>query len=108
MRPVLLKARDGRPLHGFLTVPHGRTGRDLPMVVVPHGGPIGIFDDGSFDHENQLLAAAGYAVLQINFRGSSAIRPCPHAGQHWKQWGRAMQDDVTDATRWAIERRHRR
>ncbi|WP_295570433.1 prolyl oligopeptidase family serine peptidase [uncultured Stenotrophomonas sp.] len=101
VRPVLLKARDGLQLHGFLTVPHGSTGRDLPMVVVPHGGPIGVFDNGSFDHENQLLAAAGYAVLQINFRGSGNYgRAHSHAAQ--KQWGRAMQDDVTDATRWAI------
>lgn len=101
VRPILLKARDGLELHGFLTVPHGSTGRDLPMVVVPHGGPIGIFDNGSFDHENQLLAAAGYAVLQINFRGSGNYGRA-HSRAALKQWGRAMQDDVTDATRWAI------
>jgi len=101
VRPVLLKARDGLELHGFLTVPHGSTGRDLPMGVVPHGGPIGIFDNGSFDHENQLLAAAGYAVLQINFRGSGNYGRA-HSRAALKQWGRAMQDDVTDATRWAI------
>lgn len=101
VRPVLLKARDGLELHGFLTVPHGSTGRDLPMVVVPHGGPIGIFDNGSFDHENQLLAAAGYAVLQINFRGSGNYGRA-HSRAALEQWGRAMQDDVTDATRWAI------
>ncbi|HHA2412824.1 TPA: alpha/beta hydrolase family protein [Stenotrophomonas maltophilia] len=101
VRPVLLKARDGLELHGFLTVPHGSTGRDLPMVVVPHGGPIGIFDNGGFDHENQLLAAAGYAVLQINFRGSGNYGRA-HSRAALKQWGRAMQDDVTDATRWAI------
>ncbi|WP_164139107.1 alpha/beta hydrolase family protein [Stenotrophomonas maltophilia] len=101
VRPVLLKARDGLDLHGFLTLPHGSTGRDLPMVVVPHGGPIGIFDNGSFDHENQLLAAAGYAVLQINFRGSGNYGRA-HSRAALKQWGGAMQDDVTDATRWAI------
>ncbi|WP_329762613.1 alpha/beta hydrolase family protein [Stenotrophomonas maltophilia] len=101
VRPVLLKARDGLELHGFLTVPHGSTRRDLPMVVVPHGGPIGIFDNGGFDHENQLLAAAGYAVLQINFRGSGNYGRA-HSRAALKQWGRAMQDDVTDATRWAI------
>ncbi|MBA0282175.1 S9 family peptidase [Stenotrophomonas maltophilia] len=101
VRPVLLKARDGLDLHGFLTLPHGSTGRDLPMVVVPHGGPIGIFDDGSFDRENQLLAAAGYAVLQVNFRGSGNYGRA-HSRAALKQWGGAMQDDVTDATRWAI------
>jgi len=102
VRPVALKARDGLPLHGFLTVPNGKEARLLPMVVVPHGGPIGVFDDGSYEHETQLLAAAGYAVLQINFRGSSNYgRAHTAAARH--QWGLRMQDDVTDATRWAIE-----
>jgi len=102
VRPVALKARDGLPLHGFLTVPNGKEARQLPMVVVPHGGPIGVFDDGSYEHETQLLAAAGYAVLQINFRGSSNYgRAHTAAARH--QWGLRLQDDVTDATRWAIE-----
>lgn len=102
VRPVALKARDGLPLHGFLTVPNGKDARRLPMVVVPHGGPIGVFDDGSYESETQLLAAAGYAVLQINFRGSSNYgRAHTAAARH--QWGLRMQDDVTDATRWAIE-----
>ncbi|AWH36276.1 peptidase S9 [Stenotrophomonas sp. ZAC14D1_NAIMI4_6] len=101
VRPVTLAARDGMPLHGFLTVPHGSDGRGLPMVVKPHGGPIGEFDDGSFERDNQLLAAAGYAVLQVNFRGSGNHGRA-HTQAAAKQWGRAMQDDVTDATRWAI------
>ncbi|WP_422506648.1 alpha/beta hydrolase family protein [Stenotrophomonas sp. GZD-301] len=101
VRPVAFKARDGLPLHGFLTLPHGSDGRNLPMVVVPHGGPIGVFDRGDYDTESQLLAAAGYAVMQINFRGSSNYgRAHTEAGR--LQWGMAMQDDVTDATRWAI------
>jgi len=101
VRPFALTARDGLPLHGFLTIPHGSTGKDLPMVVLPHGGPIGVFDDGSYDRETQLLAAAGYAVLQVNFRGSANYgRAHTQAGR--QQWGAAMQDDVTDATRWAI------
>ncbi|WP_210131661.1 alpha/beta hydrolase family protein [Stenotrophomonas rhizophila] len=102
VRPVALKARDGLPLHGFLTVPNGKEARRLPMVVVPHGGPIGVFDDGSYEHETQLLAAAGYAVLQINFRGSSNYGRA-HTAAARNQWGLRMQDDVTDATRWAIE-----
>jgi len=101
VRPFALTARDGLPLHGFLTIPQGSTDRNLPMVVVPHGGPIGVFDDGSYDRETQLLAAAGYAVLQVNFRGSANYgRAHTQAGR--QQWGAAMQDDVTDATRWAI------
>ncbi|KAF1055410.1 MAG: Dipeptidyl aminopeptidase BIII [Stenotrophomonas maltophilia] len=101
VRPVALAARDGLPLHGFLTVPRGSEGKALPMVVVPHGGPFDVFDDGGFERDNQLLAAAGYAVLQVNFRGSGNYgRAHTQAGA--QQWGRAMQDDVTDATRWAI------
>lgn len=101
VRSIRVKARDGLDLHGFLTVPHGSTGRDLPMVVLPHGGPIGEYDDGRFAHETQLLAAAGYAVLQVNFRGSGNFGRA-HMRAAVRQWGRAMQDDVTDATRWAI------
>lgn len=101
VRPIALTARDGLPLHGFLTVPHGKEARQLPLVVLPHGGPIGVFDEGAYEHETQLLAAAGYAVLQVNFRGSSNYgRAHTVAGKH--QWGLRMQDDVTDATRWAI------
>ena len=103
--PVALKARDGLDLNGFLTVPAGKAGAKLPMVVLPHGGPFGVFDDGSYDIEPQLLAAAGYAVLQVNFRGSGNFgRAYRSAGA--RQWGGAMQDDLTDATRWAIAQGH--
>ena len=70
VKPIALKARDGLPLHGFLTLPAGSNGRNLPMVVMPHGGPFDVFDSGQYDRETQMLAAAGYAVLQVNFRGS--------------------------------------
>jgi dipeptidyl aminopeptidase/acylaminoacyl peptidase len=74
----------------------------LPLVVIPHGGPFGIYDVWGFDTDAQMLAAAGYAVLQPNFRGSGNHgRAFEQAGAG--QWGKAMQDDVTDATRWAIE-----
>ncbi len=104
VQPFAFKARDGMQLHGYLTTPAGSSGRQ-PMVVLPHGGPFGVFDDGSYDIESQMLAAAGYAVLQLNFRGSGNFgRAYQAAGA--KQWGRTMQDDVTDATRWAIEQGH--
>jgi dipeptidyl aminopeptidase/acylaminoacyl peptidase len=102
MRPVKLTARDGLALHGFLTLPAGSAGKHLPMVVVPHGGPFSEADRWGFDAQSQLLAAAGYAVLQVNFRGSSDYGRAFHqAGA--RQWGGTMQDDVTDATRWAVE-----
>jgi dipeptidyl aminopeptidase/acylaminoacyl peptidase len=101
-RPFAFKARDGRVLHGFLSIPHGSDGKHLPMVVVPHGGPFFIADAWGFDPETQMLAAAGYAVLQVNFRGSAGYgREFTQSGA--RQWGLALQDDITDATRWAID-----
>lgn len=102
VRAVSLKSRDGLTLHGVLTLPPGSDGRGLPMVVNPHGGPIGIRDGFGFGSEAQMLARAGYAVLQVNFRGSGGYgRAFRMAGA--RQWGRAMQDDLTDATQWAIK-----
>ena len=89
-------------MHGFLTIPHGSDGKNLPLVVLPHGGPFQVSDEWGFNPEAQLLAAAGYAVLQVNFRGSSGYgRAFSQAGA--REWGGKMQDDVTDATRWAID-----
>lgn len=102
MRPFRFKARDGLEMEGFLTVPRSwLAGRPGPLVVMPHGGPKGVFDTWGFDHEVQMLASRGYAVLQLNFRGSGNYgRAFREAGD--RQWGRKMQDDLTDATRWAI------
>ena len=100
-RPGALAARDGLQLHGFVTLPAGSTGRGLPMVVLPHGGPYGEFDTWGFETEAQMLAEAGYAVLQVNFRGSGNHGLAfERAGA--REWGGTMQDDITDATRWAI------
>ncbi|MGO4781341.1 prolyl oligopeptidase family serine peptidase, partial [Lysobacter sp. 2RAB21] len=72
------------------------------LVVMPHGGPYGIQDHWQFDDDAQVLAAAGYAVLQVNYRGSGGYGEAfIQAGR--REWGGKMQDDVTDATRWAIE-----
>ncbi len=101
-RLVTLRARDNTALHGYLTLPHGSTGKGLPLVVVPHGGPFGLFDEWGFDGESQLLAEAGYAVLRINYRGSGNYgRKFRNLGA--RQWGGTMQDDLTDATKWAID-----
>ena len=102
MEPVKLTARDGLPLHGYLTRPAGReSAKNLPLVVLVHGGPYGIHDSWGYDPVVQMLASRGYAVLQVNFRGSGGYGATfMRAGL--REWGRAMQDDVTDATRWAI------
>jgi len=100
-RPFEFKARDGMTLHGFLTTPNGSTGKNLPLVVMPHGGPIDVQDYWGFDSDAQLLSDAGYAVLQLNYRGSSGYgKSYVSAGA--REWGGRMQDDLTDATRWAI------
>ena len=96
-----IKARDGVPLRAYLTLPPGREARNLPLVVYPHGGPFTIFDRWGYDTDPQLLAAAGYAVLQVNFRGSGNYgKQFFNLGR--QQWGRAMQDDLTDATEWTV------
>ncbi len=103
MEPVALKARDGLPLHGYLTRPPGKEqAKNLPLVVYVHGGPYGIRDSWEFDPYVQVLATRGYAVLQVNFRGSGNYGyDFLKAG--YREWGGKMQDDVTDATRWAVE-----
>lgn len=98
--PVAFAARDGLRLHGYLTRPRDGDG-PYPLIVLPHGGPHGIRDRWNFDWEVQLLANRGYAVLQVNYRGSGGYgRDFQQAG--YGEWGAAMQDDLTDATRWAI------
>jgi dipeptidyl aminopeptidase/acylaminoacyl peptidase len=100
--PIALRARDGLELRGYVTRPAGDGPH--PLVVMPHGGPHGIRDVWEFDPEVQLLANRGYAVLQVNFRGSGGYgMDFELAG--FGEWGAKMQDDVTDATRWAIEQK---
>lgn len=102
MHPVDFKARDGLMLHGYLSMPPGKEdAKHLPLVVYVHGGPIGIRDDWSYDPYVQMMATHGYAVLQVNYRGSGGYGyGFEHAG--YREWGGKMQDDVTDATQWAI------
>lgn len=100
VEPFSFAARDGLKIHGYLTKPRGVTG-PRPMVLMPHGGPYGIFDEWRYDRDAQMLAAAGYTVMQVNYRGSG------NYGWEFRrvgaqQWGGTMQDDLTDATRWAI------
>lgn len=101
VRTLVLTARDGRKMEAFLTVPAGSDGKRMPLIVNPHGGPFGPRDTWGFTTEPQMLAAHGYAVLQVNFRGSGGYGKEFLESGH-KQWGFTMQDDLTDATRWAI------
>ena len=99
-KPVRIRARDGLILHGYLTLPPGVEPRNLPAVIYPHGGPWAR-DFWGWEPIAQWLANRGYAVLQVNFRGSVGYgKAFLNAGN--KQWGRKMQDDLTDAARWLI------
>lgn len=101
-RPISFKARDGLDIHGYLTSPVGKEAKNAPLVVLVHGGPFGISDGWGFDKEVQILSAHGYAVLQVNFRGSGNHGwAFQNAGR--REWGGKMQDDITDATKWAIQ-----
>ncbi|MGH8279507.1 MAG: alpha/beta hydrolase family protein [Gammaproteobacteria bacterium] len=101
MQPIEFKTRDGLTIHGYLTLPLGKS-RDLPMIVNPHGGPFGIRDDWGFDPEVQLLAAHGYAVLQIEYRGSGGYGAAFQTAGY-RQWGGKMEDDLYDGTEWAVQ-----
>jgi dipeptidyl aminopeptidase/acylaminoacyl peptidase len=98
---VRIKARDGLSIPTWLTVPNDSKGKQLPMVVMVHGGPYVRGYQWSWNPEAQFLASRGYVVLQPEFRGSRGFGS-RHFRAGWKQWGLAMQDDIADATRWAI------
>lgn len=101
VRYISYKARDGETIHGYLTVPNGKEARDLPLIIHPHGGPYGVRDGWGFNPELQFLANRGYAVLQMNYRGSGGYGK-RFMDIAWGKWGLEMQDDVTDGLRWAV------
>jgi dipeptidyl aminopeptidase/acylaminoacyl peptidase len=98
---VRYAARDGLEIPAYLTVPKGSSGKDLPMVVMVHGGPWVPGDTWRWNPEVQFLASRGYAVLQPNFRGTTRYG-WKHFSSSFKQWGLTMQDDVTDGVQWAV------
>lgn len=101
MRPIVYQSRDGLLIPGYLTLPAGLESRNLPAVILPHGGPWAR-DVWGFRPDVQFLANRGYAVLQMNFRGSTGF-----GRKFWeasfKEWGKSMQDDVTDGVKWLID-----
>ena len=98
---VRYKARDGLSIPALLTLPPGGKRRDLPLVVLVHGGPYVRGAEWGWDPQVQFLATRGYAVLQPEFRGSQGFGSA-HFRAGWKQWGLAMQNDIADGAKWAI------
>ena len=101
MKPVSYKSRDGLTINGYLTVPKGLEAKNLPVIINPHGGPW-TRDNWGFNPEAQFLANRGYAVLQMNYRGSTG-----YGRKFWeasfKQWGLKMQDDITDGVNYLVK-----
>jgi dipeptidyl aminopeptidase/acylaminoacyl peptidase len=93
VRPIKYAAGDGLEIPAYLTLPPGRSAKNLPVVVFPHGGPQ-VRDKLDFDWWAQALAAQGYAVLQPNYRGSDLGKQWVEAG--YGEWGRKMQTDLSD------------
>ncbi|KAA9134082.1 S9 family peptidase [Marinihelvus fidelis] len=100
-KAMTFETRDGETIHGYVTLPRGK-GTNLPLVVLPHGGPHGVRDYWGFDWEVQLLASRGYGVLQVNFRGSGGFG-LDFEKSGFGKWGTLMQDDITDATLALVE-----
>lgn len=101
MKPIQYTSRDGLTIRGYLTLPKGVAAKNLPVIINPHGGPWAR-DAWGYNPEIQFLANRGYAVLQLNFRGSTGF-----GRKFWeasfKQWGLTMQDDVTDGVNWMVK-----
>jgi dienelactone hydrolase len=98
---VHYQARDGLTIPAYLTLPLGRGGKNLPLVVLVHGGPYVRGVSWDWNPDVQFLASRGYAVLEPEYRGSTGFGDALfRAG--WKQWGLKMQDDIADGAKWAI------
>jgi dipeptidyl aminopeptidase/acylaminoacyl peptidase len=99
MRPIRFQARDGLTIHGYLTMPVARSSAPPPAALLVHGGPW-VRDVYGYSGVVQFLASRGWAVLQVNYRGSSGYgKAFLNAGN--RQWGAKMLDDLVDAKRWA-------
>jgi dipeptidyl aminopeptidase/acylaminoacyl peptidase len=99
--PVRYQARDGLEIPAWLTLPHGSNRKNLPLVVLVHGGPYVRGGEWGWRPDAQFLASRGYAVLEPEYRGSTGFG-ARHFRAGWKQWGLKMQDDIADGAKWAV------
>lgn len=103
MKPVTYTTRDSMRMHGYLTLPLYRKAQNLPVIVLPHDGPGGR-DLWGYNPEVQFLANRGYAVFQVNYRGSSGYGKA-FAASGFKQWGCKIQHDINDGVKWLISKK---
>ena len=101
VKPVRYQARDGLGIPGYLTLPRGRMPKNLPLIVMPHGGPF-IRDEWTYDPFVQFLANRGYAVLQPQFRGSTGYGK-DFVAKGYGEFGKKMQDDLDDGVDWLVK-----
>ncbi len=101
VRPIRYKARDGLEIPAYVTLPNGSAGKKLPLVVFPHGGPWVRGERWGWRPDTQFMASRGYAVLQMEFRGSMGYG-YDHVQKSFKQWGLSMQDDLTDGINYLV------
>jgi len=102
-KKVAYKTRDGLEIEALLTVPKNTSAENLPTIIFPHGGPMSR-DTAGFDYWSEFFASRGYAVLQMNFRGSTGYGH-EFMASGLKNWGLKMQDDITDGAKWMIDQK---
>jgi len=103
MKPIRFTSRDGLTIRGYLTIPKSSDGKNLPLIINPHGGPFGVRDFWGYNPEHQFFASRGYATVQVNFRGSGGYGLEFQKAGFGGKWGAEMQNDLTDAVKYLID-----
>lgn len=103
MKPISYKSSDGLTINGYLTLPKGKNPNNLPVVVLPHNGP-GSRNTWGYNADVQFLANRGYAVLQVNYRGSTGYGKAFYTAG-FRQWSDKIQEDVNDGVKWLISQK---
>lgn len=103
MLPFKIQSRDDLTLRGYITVPKNSSGKKLPLIINPHGGPYGVRDSWGYNPDTQFLASRGYAVVQVNFRGSGGYGRAFEQAGYGGKWGHEMQNDITDTVKYFID-----
>jgi dipeptidyl aminopeptidase/acylaminoacyl peptidase len=101
IEPFKFTSRDGLLIHGYLTIPNGSDGKNMPLILNPHGGPMGPRDYWGYNPEAQLFASRGYATMQVNYRGSGGFGKA-FQDRAYGQWAQGIMNDLIDAVEWSV------